>query len=289
MTAHNVPAARENKIRAAHPLRFGSIRELEEIAKALFEGGITPTNVNNYRKLIPMILSGAEIGLSIMQSIKSFTAPINGQCNLWGDAGLALVRASGELLKLEEKIEGSGDDRRAICTIHRVGYEPKTFTYALKLAKNQFSYLKAQKDKRGPWYDDPDNMLTWRARWRAMRTEFTDVLAGFGGVEEEEIETAEVVVRDPVPALPAGSAAATSAPAEISAGVAPGITKDQLEQLAKLKELMKVQMNQPTKEELASKWNGFLIPFKVESAKALDSLQAAELIEALEKVYLPNM
>ena len=123
----------------------------------------------------------------------------------------------------------------------------------------------------------------------AMRTEFTDVLAGFGGVEEEEIETAEVVVRDPVPALPAGSAAATSAPAEISAGVAPGITKDQLEQLAKLKELMKVQMNQPTKEELASKWNGFLIPFKVESAKALDSLQAAELIEALEKVYLPNM
>jgi hypothetical protein len=219
-----------------------------------------------------MLLAGAELGLGIMQTLKSITPPVNGQCNLYGDMGLALVRASGQLGKLDERITGEGDDREAVCVIQRIGYAEKTFKYPLKLAKTlksyQFAYTvdsKTKQVKGGPWYDDPENMLMWRARWRALRTEFSDVINGMGGAEEQEMEqaiTVEVVSVTVPPALPA--APVTTVPAET------------LVELSRLRAAL--AKNLDSADTAASRWREYLTGQGVTSARELSPDAATAMV-----------
>ena len=265
-------------------IRFAGLGDVVETAKALYQAQCLPRGVDRWEKLVPMLLAGAELGLGIMQTLKSITPPVNGQCNLYGDMGLALVRASGLLAKLDERIEGDGDERKAVCVIQRQGYSPKTFEYSLRLAKNLKSYQSAYKlnDKTkqpygGPWYDDPDNMLMWRARWRALRTEFTDILAGMGGAEEQDEEQAITVeVTHSTPALTAG--AGTSNPA------VPAVTQEQLGELSKLKKALEAFLDAAT---AASRWKQYLADLGLTSARDLTIMQADAMIAHFTAMVTP--
>lgn len=272
-------------------IRFNSFAEVAQLAQSLYSANCTPRGVDRPEKLIPMLLAGAELGLGIMASLKYITPPVNGICSLWGDAGLALVRASGLLKEFVETIEGDGDDRKAVCTVQRVGYPVKKFEYPIKLAKSLHSYKKAHeinpKTKEpfgGPWYDDPDNMIEKRARWRALRSEFTDILNGMGGAEEEQ-EEAITVDASPSPPVAGAITSGNTTPASPTALSTPTATTEQLTEIVRLNGLMKQQV--PDGTDPAGVWAELLKPFGVASARELSPEQATAFIREAGSRYDP--
>jgi len=268
-------------------IRFTSFADIVATAQQLYAAGVQPKNVDRPEKLIPMLLTGAELGLGIMQSIKHITPPVNGVCNLWGDMGLALVRQSGQLQKFDERLEGEGDAREAVCVIQRAGYPAREFRYSLSLAKALKSYqsayrvdAKTGKVGGGLWYDDPDNMLMWRARWRALRTEFTDVLNGLGGAEEQEAEQS-ITVETTAPAgvLPPQQVDATPALPPVSAVPA--------EALAELSRLKKEYATQVRPETVAAEWAAYLDARGVKSARDLTARGVKAMCEHFGKLCDP--
>ncbi len=260
-------------------IRFTSFADIVTAANQLYAAGCCPRGVDRPEKLIPILLTGAELGLGVMQSIKHITPPVNGSCSLYGDMGLALVRQSGQLKKFDERIDGDGDDREAVCVIQRAGYPERTFRYPLKLAKAlksyQFAYKVNQKTNEangGPWYDDPDNMLMWRARWRALRTEFTDVLNGLGGAEEQE-EEQSITVEVVAPARPAAALQAVSA-----------VPEETLKELSRLK---KTYAEQIDPARVAAEWGEYLDGRGVKSARDLTAEQAEVMCEHFGRIVDP--
>lgn len=94
-------------------IRFGSIDEVMRIAQVIYASGSTPAGCDRPEKIALMLIAGAEVGFGVAQTLECVLPPVNGRCTLYGDAGLSLIRASGELERLAERVEGDGDDRRA--------------------------------------------------------------------------------------------------------------------------------------------------------------------------------
>lgn len=272
--------------------------EIERIAQVILDSGSYPPNCDNINKLVMMILAGNDIGLSPMQSMASITPPINGKCALFGDMGLALVRASGQLEVFVERIEGHGDARTAYTRIKRVGFPEKEFAYTMEQAKKLKSYRfandinpRTKQPGGGPWLDDPDNMLQWRARWRAIRSEFTDVLNGMGGVEEQEDGDingdAITVEATPSATQPATQAAPVVPP---SPPTPPAITqggKATEQQIAEMRRLLGLFMPGVEKAERLERWKQELAQFNVDRGSELTTSQADEFITLIGRTCDP--
>jgi hypothetical protein len=127
------------------------------------------------------IQAGAEIGLSPMQAMQSI-AVVNGRPSIYGDAALAVVKASPVCEYVTETIEGDGEQMVAICTAKRRGYPAPTIS--------RFSVADAKKaglwGKAGPWTQYSRRMLQMRARGFALRDCFPDVLRGLVTAEEAQ-------------------------------------------------------------------------------------------------------
>lgn len=267
--------------------------EIERIAQVVLDSGSYPPNCDNINKLIMMILAGNDIGLSPMQSMASITPPINGKCALFGDMGLALVRASGALEVFVERIDGSGDERTAYTRIKRTGFPEKEFAYTISQAKKLRSYRSANdinpKTKLpggGPWYEDPDNMLQWRARWRAIRSEFTDVLNGMGGVEEVE-DAGDTITVEATPTPTATTQQPTNPP---SPPTPPAITqggKATEQQIAEMRRLLELFMPGTPKAEKLARWKEELQQFNVDRGSELTDSQADEFLQRIGETCDP--
>lgn len=151
---------------------------------------------------------GAELGLGPMQAIQNI-AVINGRPALWGDAVIALVRAS----QLCESIVESDDGTTATCTVKRRGEPPVSRSFSVDDARQAGLH-----GKQGPWTQYPKRMRQMRARAFALRDVFPDVLRGLPVAEEAMDSPREVQigmvdeVRPPArPALPDYSAEAFEA------------------------------------------------------------------------------
>ena len=143
---------------------------------------------------------GAELGLKPLQAMQNL-AIINGRPSLWGDAVIALVRAS----PLCEFVLESDDGNTATCRVKRRGEPEQSRTFSMDDAKTA-----GLQGKAGPWTQYPKRMRQMRARAFALRDEFPDVLRGLP-VAEEIMDTpterhmghVEVVQPDPPKELPA--------------------------------------------------------------------------------------
>lgn len=157
------------------------------------------------------IQAGAEIGLSPMQALQSI-AVVNGRPSVYGDAALAVCKASHLCEYVTEFVEGEGDQMIAFCQAKRRGYPKATVV--------QFSVADAKKaglwGKGGPWSSYPKRMLQMRARGFAIRDAFPDVLKGLVTAEEaqdyEHNAQSEHQVSDglPSPVAPAPEPARTA-------------------------------------------------------------------------------
>lgn len=117
---------------------------------------------------------GAEVGLKPLQSLQNI-AVINGRPSLWGDAVIALVRAS----PLCEYVKESDDGHTATCRAKRRGQDEEVRTFSIDDAKTA-----GLMGKQGPWTTNPKRMRQMRARAFALRDLFADVLKGIQVAEE---------------------------------------------------------------------------------------------------------
>jgi RecT family len=143
------------------------------------------------------IQHGSEVGLSPMQSLQSI-AVINGRPCVWGDAAIALVKASPVCEFVWETVEGDGDQMVAMCQAKRRGYEKATtVTFSVADAKKAGLW-----GKTGPWQQYPKRMLQLRARGFALRDAFPDVLRGLITAEEAQDYPQPVVASEPIVVRP---------------------------------------------------------------------------------------
>ncbi|NPA64472.1 MAG: recombinase RecT [Epsilonproteobacteria bacterium] len=170
-----------------------NLKEAMEFAELLSKSSLIPKHFHGRPgDILVAIEWGLEVGLKPMQALNNI-AVINGRPSIWGDAALALVRSSGLLEYIDERIEGD----TAVCRIKRKG-EPETIrTFSMEDAERA-GLLK----KPGPWQQYPKRMLQMRARAWALRDVFPDVLSGIAIAEEAgDIEVEAMPSQQPTPAV----------------------------------------------------------------------------------------
>jgi hypothetical protein len=129
--------------------------------------------------IVPAIQLGLEIGLTPMSALQN-VAVINGRPGIYGDAALALVRASGKCESYTQNYVGEGEHRKAVVVSKRVDSpEPITSEFGVADAKRAGLW-----GKQGPWSQYPDRMLLFRARGFNLRDNFGDILKGLHSLEE---------------------------------------------------------------------------------------------------------
>jgi hypothetical protein len=178
-----------------------SFEQLWRFATCIAKSPFAPKGMETPEAIVPAIQLGLEIGLSPMAALQN-VAVINGRPGIYGDAALALVRASGLCESYTQKTEGAGDTLAAVVTSKREGHEPLTHRFSVADAKKAGLW-----GKSGPWSQYPERMLLFRARGFNLRDNFGDVLKGLRTTEElsdipaEKSVSGHVVQITPLPSV----------------------------------------------------------------------------------------
>jgi len=164
----------------AQGVKLASLEDAFRFANAIVASGFAPRGMEKPEAVLVAIQLGAELGLTPMAALQN-TAVINGRPAIYGDAALALVRASGLLESFnEEEVGEAGKDSFGIkvTATRRDGSKgSETFTIGDAKAAKLWG-------KSGPWTDYPRRMLKFRARGFVLRDVFGDVLKGLRTAEE---------------------------------------------------------------------------------------------------------
>lgn len=189
-------------------LNITTLEGLREFCAVLAKTNMVPKAYQDKPDdILVAMLHGQEVGLPHLQALQSI-AVVNGIPSIYGDAALAMVRASGKLAEFDEYIEVEGvrqerdfpimkyadEDKEvvAVCRSKRVGMtKERVTTYSVKDAKRAKLWeKKSQSGFETPWCTVPQRMLMWRARGWNLRDNFGDVLKGLAIYEEAmDIET----------------------------------------------------------------------------------------------------
>jgi len=183
------------------PINFGqqgvqlaSLEDAYRFANAIVASGFAPRGMEKPEAVLVAIQLGAELGLTPMAAIQN-TAVVNGRPAIYGDAALALVRASGLLTSYkEEEIGEPNSDAHGYRVTAARGDASTVETFTVADAKRAKLWAKS-----GPWTDYPKRMLRFRARGYVLRDLFGDVLKGLRTVEE-----ARDIPSEPVNVTPRG-------------------------------------------------------------------------------------
>ena len=128
----------------------------------------------------------SRVGLPLLTAMQG-VAVINGRPTLWGDCMLAVAQSHPSWRGMSERIEGTGENLRAICTVRRDGRDDATSEFSVAMAKQARLW-----GKPGPWVTYPARMLAMRARSWAVRAIFADALQGVESADElADVELAE--------------------------------------------------------------------------------------------------
>lgn len=157
---------------------------LWEMAQIFAVSGMMPRDLQNKPEAVFVAINmGYELGLSPLSAIQNISV-INGRPTVWGDAMLAIVRASGKLSKFKEYFTGTwaNDDFTAVCECSR-GNESAVEQFSIADAKTAKLWAYPSQGMT-PWHKYPKRMLQMRARSWALRNMFSDVLKGISATEE---------------------------------------------------------------------------------------------------------
>ena len=156
--------------------------EVMQFAALLHKSGLAPKSLDTVEKLGIATMMCVELGRPVATGIQDL-AVINGKCSIFGDAALAIVRASGLLEKFEEGSKGTPytPEWTFFCKMKRKGFPEKTGEWSWA------DSIRAGHDKIGPpspWAKYTRRMMQFKARNFIMRDEFGDVLKGIKTQEE---------------------------------------------------------------------------------------------------------
>ncbi len=220
MNAHIPALVGGGQVMAIIPQTF---EETWRVAKAVYVAGLAPAALigklvddDAISAVAVSIMSGAELGLKPMVSLRSFTV-INGKPALYGDGLINVVRQSGRVAYLrtgcdtvndqmigwcEAKRSDTGEDKRvefSQADAVRAGLWPNSPTVRRKIWENNQQVWKDVPNDT-PWARFPQRMLAWRAAGYCLRELFGDVLGGI----RDEFEVREIAdmeeMRDVTPA-----------------------------------------------------------------------------------------
>ncbi len=160
-------------------IELNSFEALWRFALCIAASPFAPRGLEKPEAIVTAIQLGLEIGLSPMSALQN-VAVINGRPGIYGDAALALVRASGRCEFYTQSLDFEGDERVATVTSKRDDSpEPIVSTFSVRDAKRAGLW-----GKQGPWSQYPDRMLLFRARGFNLRDNFGDILKGMHTLEE---------------------------------------------------------------------------------------------------------
>jgi len=162
-----------------------TLTEAMEFSEVLSKSALIPQGYQGKpANVLVAVQWGMELGLPPLQALQNI-AVINGKPSVYGDALLAMVRADTRCRGVNERIEGKGDDRMAICTISRMHIDGE-----VEEIERTFSVSDAKQanlwGKPGPWKMYTERMMQHRARGNAIRDAFPDVIKGLITVEEAQ-------------------------------------------------------------------------------------------------------
>lgn len=158
-----------------------TMSEAMEFSKLVSQSSMVPAAYKGKpADILVAVQWGAELGLAPLQALQNI-ACINGKPSVYGDAALALVRASSVCEDVEEYIEGDGEQMIATCIAKRKGCKPVVAKFSVFDAKAAGLWRKA-----GPWQQYPKRMMQMRARGFALRDAFPDILRGLITAEEAQ-------------------------------------------------------------------------------------------------------
>lgn len=169
-------------------LQLTSLRDIKDFAQIVVESGLAPRSFATANQVIIALVSGAELGISPMQSLQGL-AVVQGKIGIGGDLALALCQGSPVFEDLiEEWIGEPGTDGRGCrITAKRRGRSPVTAEFTVGDAKRAQLWGKmSQRGEPTPWVTYPQRMLRYRALGFALRDAFPDILKGIKTQEELE-------------------------------------------------------------------------------------------------------
>lgn len=165
--------------------------EVMQMAALIHNSGLAPKSLDTVQKVAVAMMMAMEVGLPVVTGIQH-VAVINGKAGIWGDATIALVRASGMMAEGYPKETESGqpytDAWTFKCTVKRRGGSEATGSFswadAKKAGLDNPQLRGGGKDVYSPWTRFPKRMMQWKARQWVYRDEFGDVLRGMKMAEE---------------------------------------------------------------------------------------------------------
>ncbi len=165
--------------------------EVMQMAALVHNSGLAPKSLDTPQKVAVAMMMAMEIGLPVITGIQHI-AVINGKAGIWGDATIALTRASGLMETGYPRETESGtpfqDNWTFTCTIKRKGCPEKvgvfTWAEARRAGLDNPQLRGGGKDIYSPWTRFPKRMMQWKARQWVYRDEFGDVLRGMKMAEE---------------------------------------------------------------------------------------------------------
>jgi hypothetical protein len=161
--------------KAGFSLAPQNIDEALRFAEMLSKSNLVPKDFqSNPGNILVAVQWGMELGLQPMQSMQNI-AVINGRPSLWGDAVIALVKASPACEYIIEEVT----ETSASCKVKRHGEPEQVRYFTVEDAKKAGLW-----GKQGPWTNYPKRMMQMRARSWALRDVFPDVLRGMPIAEE---------------------------------------------------------------------------------------------------------
>jgi hypothetical protein len=177
----------------AQVLRPQTFDQLVQFANMAAKSKLVPKDfIDAPENIMLAVQMGSEIGLAPMQALQNI-AVINGRPSVWGDAMLALCKASPVCDDVIETFDRT--KMEATCIAKRVGKEPVIQTFSKADAVKAGLWKETPRTKKegkngsyevdsGPWFSYPERMLQMRARGFALRDAFPDVLKGLISAEE---------------------------------------------------------------------------------------------------------
>lgn len=220
------PSPPPTGFRRPHAIVPRTPQELLDLSSMYYLGGLVPKGAGRKESVAAIIAYGMELGLTPAISINSIYI-VNGRATIWGDTPLGLVQSSGLLEDIDETEYTDGENVIATCTVKRKGKAAISYSYSIAEAIQA-----GLMTKKGPWQTDPKWMLRLRARSRALRMAFADVLAGLT-VAEDTSDPVVVYTTTDVAKVEDGTESPTLI--ETAAEVAPGpMTHEQMERISDL-------------------------------------------------------
>jgi hypothetical protein len=167
-------------------LQLNSLQDMLGFAEIVIRSGLAPRSFDTPEKVIMALVTGAELGISNMQSLQGLSV-VQGKIGIGGDLALALCQASAAFEDLKEDWKGNpyDDNYGVTITVKRKGRSETSSSFSVGDAKLAGLWGKRSRDgSPTPWVSYPQRMLRYRALGFVLRDAFPDVLKGIKTTEE---------------------------------------------------------------------------------------------------------